>query len=135
MEYYNLHEGPPDLFSSTPQFKAVLILERSSISSFQTLLSRWLCDNGCRYAMVWGVECSSWDDSIDHENLKQFDFGEIPEDHFVMTTWHEDESIEDVLAFAKHSAQHPSLVLDRLVVLHVGESDLREKLSDLYAVA
>lgn len=77
--------------------------------------------------MAWGRECSSWDDSVDFANLEEFSYGEIPDDAFVMTTWHESEPLEEVFWFAKNSAFHPSIELDNTLILHLGENDKGEE--------
>ncbi len=69
--------------------------------------------------MAWGRNCHEWDTSVDEANLAAFDFGEIPEDAFVMTTWHEDEPIEDVFWFSIMCAWDPSLELKQTYILHI----------------
>ncbi len=41
--------------------------------------------------------------------------GDIPDDKFVMTTWHNDETLEDVVSFATFSANHSSVPLEKPV--------------------
>jgi hypothetical protein len=55
-------------------------------------------------------------------NIEQFDFGEIPEDRFVMTTWHTKESLGEVFLFCKNNAFHPTGELERTVLLHISEN-------------
>lgn len=127
--------GPiPGLDDFSP-FKAVLIIEADVESEWQSAVSRWLADSGCRYMMAWGAACSSWDDSVDEANLEQFDHGEIPEDEFIMTTWHDDESLEDVLRFAKTVARHPAVELHNTLFLHVGADDREDEIIALFAAA
>ena len=73
--------------------------------------------------MAWGDECESWDDSVDMANLETFDFGDVPDEEEVMTTWHESEPLEDVFRFAKASAHHPTVKLNNVLILHVGADD------------
>lgn len=82
--------------------------------------------------MAWGKDCSSWDDSVDLANLEQFGSGEIPDEKFVMTTWHEDEPLEDVIWFAKFSALHPTTPLENVLFLHIGSTDRQSEFKDLY---
>ena len=67
-------------------------------SEWRQTVSEWLVDQGCLYMMAHGDECSLWDDSVDIANLEAFDwnFDDIPEDKHVTTTWHENESLEEV---------------------------------------
>ena len=85
--------------------------------------------------MAWGVECSSWDDSVDHANLEKFGFAEIPDDHFVMTTWHDREPVTEVFWFAKHNAYHPTKMLERTAILHIADRENEHELLRLFAEA
>jgi hypothetical protein len=64
----------------------------------QATLSREIVRQGCRYAVCAGERCSSWDDSIDMADLERNNW-EVKDATFVMTTWHEDESVEDIVLF------------------------------------
>lgn len=80
--------------------------------------------------MAWGSNCSSWDDSVDIANIKQFKSADIPEDKFVMTTWHADEPLSEAFWFCKNCASHPVVKLKRTVVIHVaGEEQEKELLA------
>lgn len=109
---------PPRVTWPTP-FIAVLVLEQAVAADWQAEISRWLVASGCLFALAWGVECSSWDTSIDMANLETFDFGEVPDESFVMTTWHDDEPLEEALWYAKYNAFHPVAELDHHVLVHV----------------
>ncbi len=85
--------------------------------------------------MAWGNNCSSWDDSVDFSNYLQFKGKEIPDESFVITTWHEDESLSEVLWFSKHSAFHESCDLENTVVLHISQESKRDQITLEYANA
>jgi hypothetical protein len=114
-------EGPPHL-ESVGAFKAVLVIEDHVASEWQATISDWLVRSGCRYMMAWGRNCSSWDDSVDLANLKMFDYGQIPEDDFVMTTWHADEPLEEAFWYSVHAAMHASLDLRKTYIIHIAPS-------------
>jgi hypothetical protein len=78
-------------------------------------------ERGCLYVVAWGVECEAWHDSVDWTHLEAFDYGDIPDDKFVMTTWHADEPLKEALWFAGHCAQHPEVELDETVIIHVAD--------------
>src|SRR5262249_29202922 len=103
--YVHLRSGEPvpHLDSSQP-FKGIVVIEDDVTSEWQASVSDWLVRNGCRYMMAWGHGCSEWDDSVDLASLDCFGYGETPEDKFVMTTWHNKETLEDVFWFATHAA-------------------------------
>ena len=47
---------------------------------------------GCRYAVCAGHDCSRWDDSIDLAYIATHPNFCPPDERFVMTTWHQNES-------------------------------------------
>lgn len=102
-------------------YLAVVISERTVSESQRWEIARGLCETGCRYMMAWGPDCSLWDDAVDHANLAQFGFGPVPTRSSVVTTWHEDESLDEVFCFAKHHAMHPDLQLGDTLLLHFGD--------------
>ena len=107
-------------------FKVVVAVEADVSPQWQSLISDWLIQSGCLYMMAWGRGCSSWDDSVDLSNVEAFDFADIPDDQFVMTTWHSDESLAEVLWFSKYTASHPTVELDKTLLLHIS-SECREQ--------
>lgn len=127
--YLNLPVGrtPPPLEGYRP-FKAVLVIEQQVTDEWQSLVSDWLVQSGCLSMSAWGRDCSSWDDSVDYANLSAFNFGEIPEDAFVMTTWHADEPLREALWFVAHTAFHPKVALDRTVIVHISAEERRAEL-------
>ena len=134
--YLHLPAGhtPPSLEGYRP-FKAVLVIEQQVTGEWQSLVSEWLVQSGCLFMMAWGFDCSSWDDSVDHANLSAFNFREIPEDAFVMTTWHADEPLRETLWFAAHTAFHPTAALDRTVIVHISAEERRAELLRVFQQA
>lgn len=122
-QYVNLREDQllPEILDLRP-YKAVVLIERPVSEAQRAAVSRDLCASGCLYMMAWGENCSAWDSSVDLENLKQFGFSDIPEGSFVMTTWHENESIDDVFWYAKNCAFHPTVELAETLIVHFGDS-------------
>lgn len=108
----------PDILELKP-FRSVLIIEDIVAEERQMKVSEWLVASGCLYMMAWGKNCSSWDDSVDIANLKEFSYEEIPDDRFVMTTWHENEPLKDVYFFSKYSATHPLVEIDNTLLVHI----------------
>jgi hypothetical protein len=134
--YLRLKPGdtPPELEDFSP-FRAVVIIEADVEAEWQAAISRWLADSGCLYMMAWGRDCSSWDISVDLANLAHFNYGDIPEDEFIMTTWHDDDPLEEVLWFAKTTAYHPTIGLPNILFLHVGTEDRQAEISAAFAAA
>jgi hypothetical protein len=131
--YLRLSDGGalPELEALSP-YKAVVVIEQNVSAQWQTKVARWLADSGCRYMIAWGTNCGSWHDSVDHANLEKFGFAEIPDDDFIMTTWHDDEPLQEVFWFAKITAHHPTLDLANVLFLHIGSADRQREFEDLY---
>ena len=131
--YVQVQDGEPlpDVGDLKP-FKAIVVIEDRPSPEWQTQASRWLVESGCLYMMAWGEDCSSWDDSVDWANLETFDFRDIPDDEFVMTTWHENEPLEEVFRFAKEMAHHSTVKLDNILILHIGADDKHAKFEKLF---
>lgn len=85
--------------------------------------------------MAWGKDCSLWDDSVDVAQLEMFDFGQIPDDGSTMTTWHEDETIEDVFWFAQFCASHDNFELSLTYILHVSDLNRQDEFLMLFEAA
>lgn len=124
---------PPD--RTVRPFKAVVIVEEPVTTEWRDRVSEWLVRSGCLFMLAWGHECSLWDDSVDYANLNEFDFGDIPDDKFVLTTWHEDEPLSEVLWFAAHGAAHSDVQLDLLVLVHIATAGDKVRMMKAYADA
>ena len=124
IRYLRLNGGDPlpELDGLSP-YKAIVVIEEDVSSQWQAQASRWFADSGCRFMMAWGRRCSAWHDCVDEANLERFDFSEIPDADFIMTTWHEDEPLKEVFWFAKIAAHHPTLELKNVVLLHISSID------------
>jgi hypothetical protein len=122
----------PDISSLKP-FRCVVIIEETVTPQWQEQVSHWLVKAGCLYMMAWGKKCISWDDSVMNANIKEFEGEEIPEEDFVMTTWHEGESLLEVFWFAKHSAFHPEVEIRNTLLLHISNISKMQKFLQEYA--
>ena len=65
----------------------------------QRALSEQIVASGCRFAVCAGYRCSTWDDSIDLAYLATDATFEPPDETFVMTTWHENDSLDDIVLY------------------------------------
>lgn len=118
-EYIHLQpdSSPPELRGAP--FRAVVVIEAPVTPDWRASVSKWLVESGCLYMMAWGPDCSLWDDSVDYANLDEFEYGDIPDDRFVMTTWHNNEPVEEVFWLCEHTAHHPTVDLHRNVLVHI----------------
>ncbi|MBW8637668.1 hypothetical protein K1W69_10765 [Hoeflea sp. WL0058] len=130
-EYFNLRGGdqPPDLGFDKP-FKCLVLIREDVTDTWRVAMSRWLVASGCLYMMAWGRDCILWDDSVDCANIEKFP-GDIPDDKFVITSWHNDETLEDVVDFATFSANHSRVPLETLVVLDIGPDSRKDEIAAL----
>jgi len=127
-----INNGELECIEQHKPFKCVVLISEAVSDSWQKTVSTWLVASECLYMMAWGDNCSSWDDSVNVANIEAFDFDKIPEDEFVMTTWHEGEPLEDVFHYAKYSANHGAVELQNLIVLDIGKSGRETQLRALF---
>ncbi|PVM92076.1 hypothetical protein DDF62_02675 [Caulobacter radicis] len=123
LAYLHLPPGaPPVALPVAAPFKAVLVLEASADPAWRARVSTWLVYGGCLYAMTWGTGCEAWHDAIDDAFIAAFP-GDLPgDDQLIMTTWHDDESLDEVAWFAAHAAVHPLCDLAGALVLHIAQA-------------
>lgn len=110
-------EAPPSLVP-TP-YCGVIVTEAEASEAWRERITEWLVESGCLYAVAWGMDCEKWHDSVDGANLREFDYGDIPEDRFVMTTWHAKEPLREAFWFAGQCAFHPTVELSETIIVHV----------------
>jgi len=122
--YLHLSNGqtPPSLEGLDP-FKAVLFIEQTTEDIWRTTVAEWLVRSGCLYLMSWGDDCEDWHDRVDWANISSFEGKEIPDEAFVMTTWHSDEPLSEVFWFATHAAHHPTVTLAHTLIVHVSAAE------------
>ena len=104
-------------------FSAVIISEAEVSAEWQNKVSAKLIAAGCRFMLAWGNQASSWSDAVDSALLAAHDFGKIAPHDRTYTTWHDNESLDEVFAFCKHSVEHPWGRIDEVLLLHIGAED------------
>jgi hypothetical protein len=131
--YVRLSEGDtfPDLQHIRP-LKAIVVVEENVSPEWRTSASEWLVEQGCLYMMAWGIDCSGWDDSVDWANIERFDYGDIPNEQFVLTTWHEREPLIEVFWFCRYAAMH-DVSLENAVIIHISRVNKAAEMVSLYA--
>lgn len=86
-----------------PYIAILAIYSQSVTSEWQSICSDWIVKSEqCYWALAWGHECSIWDDALDYAYLEFCNY-DLPEDddYNFMTTWHEDQTLDEVIEFAK----------------------------------
>jgi hypothetical protein len=105
------------------EFAALIYIADANISiREQEVLSDQIVISGCRYAVCAGLNCSSWDNSIDMADIKR-NGGEVSDENLVMTTWHDNETLEDIAFFFLNNTSFGSFIADRLAVLVIGANE------------
>lgn len=133
INYLRLKNGDPMPQDGFPRrHKTVLIIEGDVDRDWQHALSGWIAKSGCLYFMAWGDGCSSWDDSVDIASLKNCNPDGCPEEDLIMTTWHDEEALEEVFWFAKHLAKQGTGELQDILLLHIGTVDRKVEFERLY---
>lgn len=113
-------------------FAAVVMIDTKVSDDWRNTVSEWLVEKGCLYMMAHGDDCSLWNDSLDWAILTAYKFGGIPEDKFVMTSWHEDQNLEEVFFFAINSLPFYPLI-KHTVILDVADTSRDEELLRVFS--
>ena len=126
----------PDISYLAP-FKAVVVLNAEYSSNWQDEVSKWLVTCGCLYMLAWGPACTTWDDSVDYANMFEHVAHAVPVDKFVMTTWHKDESLEEVFWYAQFNANfsYNDLELSNALIVDVTIDDRKAEMISLFREA
>lgn len=100
-------------------FRAAIVADANVSDGWRTAVSDWLIGGGCLYVVAWGVDCDRWEHAADTANIERFDHDEIPDEHFVTTTCHENEPLSDALWFCRECAFHSTVDLERTLIVHI----------------
>jgi len=114
---------------------AILIAEEHVSDDWCNEIANWLIDRGCLYFVAWGQDCERWHDAVDWASLEAHDFGDVPDDRFVMTTWHDKESLSEALWYAGHCSFHPDVELQGALIVHVAKEDGRDRILNTFEAA
>jgi hypothetical protein len=134
--YLHLPPGSPmPGFVVARPYKAVIAIEADVTYEWRKAVSEWLVATGCLYTMAWGRECVEWDDSVDYAKLEKFNWGDIPEEDYLMTTWHERETLDEVFWFAKTCATHDHADLSSTLIVDIGPAARQAELLALFTAA
>jgi hypothetical protein len=134
MNVHYLHlvseQVPPKL--SPTVFRVVIVADVAVEESWRKLISDWLVKSGCLFVVAWGVDCQAWHDEVDHSVLEMFGDSEIPDDQFVNTTWHDDETLSEAFHFLEHLATHSVVELSETIIIHIALQSQESNLLQIY---
>ena len=116
---------------SVPAFYACMIWASEHTSLvFKSEVISTLIGSECRYIVTGGLECEQWHDLSDEIYLATDPDFAPPKETMVMTSWHEDEPMEDVIEFLLHSTDFHDHGFTDYLILHVGQnSQIEENLA------
>lgn len=78
----------------------VLLLCRGDVDlDWQWKVAKWIVHSSAMTAAAWGPNTTKWDDAIDWALILEQDEGRLDNARFILTTWHDDEPIEDTMEF------------------------------------
>lgn len=116
-------------------FMAVVVIDGDVHQPWQWDVCRWLVDSGCRAMLAWGTDCGSWAESVEDAALEASNYEDVADEDTIITTFHEDEDIEEVFWFAKHRTRHPAHDLQTVLILHIAEAPARDALESAFKAA
>jgi hypothetical protein len=97
----------------------------------QNKISEDLVASNCRYAVCAGDDSSSWDNSIDMAYISTDENYDPPDDTMVMTTWHDDETISDIMFFGLNNTNFDYHDFKKYLVLFIGSKEgLRDEIEE-----
>jgi len=110
---------PPYQFESPFGGEGFVLLlhsdDRQVPTEEQAALAEQIVASGCRYVCCSGIACSNWHDAVDLAFIATDPNYHPPDERFIMTTWHERESVSDVAWFALHSTSFNDFVAERFL--------------------
>tara|TARA_B110001454_G_scaffold219040_1_gene249472 strand:- start:4100 stop:4534 length:435 start_codon:yes stop_codon:yes gene_type:complete len=130
--YIHLRSGqvPPKL--EIHPYKLIIVAEAVVPEAWRNEVAEWIYQIGSRYVIAWGQSCEKWHDSVDWANLGAFDFGVVPDEDHVMTSWHAKEPLSEAFWFAGFCAHHPEVELGETIILHISEEERSEEMLAQY---
>ena len=112
---------------SGDDFVVMLVVNDITITEGErAALSTDIVRQGCRYAVSTGHGCSNWDDALDWAFLETDPSFNPPDDRFVMTTWHENDPLEEVVRFFRWNTAFDDFTPKNFIVIFLGQDPLIE---------
>lgn len=106
----------------SPFVTIVVACDPTLMPDKQADISTQLVAKDCRYVLAWGIDSSSWDDSVDMAFIATDPEFNPPNDRMVMTTWHDNETIDDVVWFALMNTNFDCHKFHDYLALMIGDS-------------
>lgn len=72
--------------------------------------------------LAWGIDAKNWDDSVDHAFIASDPNFTPPNERHLMTTWHDNESIYELIWFACNYTNFDTHEFRDYMMIMVGEN-------------
>jgi hypothetical protein len=122
----------------TKYFVALLAWDSVVVPSSElSRIARLLLEAGCVYFCCWGGGCERLHDSIDEEYASR-GMTVNDDESTIMTTWHEDETLEEASWFVAQCAYPDDRFANEcetVLALSIGSGDQREKVAQAVLAA
>lgn len=119
---------PPEMTA----FKCLILIEREVGENYRHDVSKSLIEAGCLYSLAWGQDCTLWDDSVDWAFLERHNYEDVPEEKFVMTTFHSNETLEEVIEFTKRCTEYSPVDLEDILILDFAAKERETAIKQLF---
>ncbi len=86
-------------------------------------IAKWLVASGCRYVVCTGLKCLDWHDIIDMVDIMH----NPNTQNLIMTTWHENETVEDVVWHWLNLTDFEDIAFENYLALLIGDSKTVEE--------
>lgn len=134
IHYLQLRPGTPlPQLNFQEPFRVVVVAEIEVHDDWQYEVSCWLLDNGCLYAICWGIDCNGWEECFDHASITFEERNQTDGDHFLMTTSHAGQSLEDAFWYAENCAFEEHLDLNDVLILQISEQSGEDRLKRIFS--
>ena len=119
-------------FGGTDFVLMLVIADPSVTVEERGAVSTEIVRQGCRFAVCTGHDCSRWDDAIDYAFLATSPDFSPPDERLVMTTWHENEPLEEVVAYYRRNTAFGDFAPRHFLVLLLGgEAEIEGRVRSL----
>ena len=101
-------------------YALLLVIASPSISMEQRdRITSDIVTSRCQYALNFGHDCALWHDMIDEACIGDG----TGKERFLMTTWHDNEPIADVIDFLWSNTFYDNFKPKRLAIVQIGFND------------
>lgn len=109
----------------------ILSSDRTQTAAERDRIAADLVGSGCRYAVCSGFESSKWDDAVDLAFLGTAPEFNPPDEKFVMTSWHDQDSLRDVARFFVLNTSFDFFEPGAFVIVAVGDDPMAHEAEKL----